>query len=67
MLLAFEVVVFHLLSVPIIGRYAVMSFFVLSGFLMTTIMHQTYGYTLKGRGPMRSTAFSGSIRISGSL
>lgn len=48
LILAFEVVVFHLLSVPVTGMYAVGSFFVLSGFLMTMIMNTTYGYTVKG-------------------
>jgi peptidoglycan/LPS O-acetylase OafA/YrhL len=47
--LAVMVVAFHLLGVPLIGPYAVFSFFVLSGFLMTTIMHGSYGYTLAGR------------------
>ncbi len=50
----------HLISVPIIGRYAVMSFFVLSGFLMTTIMHQTYGYTWRGRS---TYAFNRMLRL----
>jgi len=40
--------VFHLLSVPILGTYAVFSFFILSGFLMTMIMHESYGYTKDG-------------------
>jgi peptidoglycan/LPS O-acetylase OafA/YrhL len=47
-LLAIEVVAQHLLGVPLIGFYAVFSFFVLSGFLMTAIMHGTYGYTARG-------------------
>jgi peptidoglycan/LPS O-acetylase OafA/YrhL len=47
-LLAIEVVVSHILFVPILGGYAVFSFFVLSGFLMTSIMHTTYGYTPGG-------------------
>lgn len=50
LMLAFEVVIFHLFMIPIIGPYAVISFFVLSGFLMTTIMQKTYGYTAKGMG-----------------
>lgn len=47
-LLAIEVVAFHLLFLPFIGAYAVFSFFVLSGFLMTQIVHGTYGYTPGG-------------------
>lgn len=47
-LLAIEVVAFHLLFVPFIGAYAVFSFFVLSGFLMTAIVHGTYGYSAGG-------------------
>lgn len=51
--LALLVVAFHLLPVPVIGDYAVFAFFVLSGFLMTTIMHETYGYD--GQGLRRYT------------
>jgi peptidoglycan/LPS O-acetylase OafA/YrhL len=47
-LLAIEVVAFHLLFLPFIGAYAVFSFFVLSGFLMTHIVHSTYGYSPGG-------------------
>ncbi len=47
-LLAIEVVAYHILPMPLIGRYAVFSFFVLSGFLMTEIMHRAYGYTPSG-------------------
>lgn len=47
-LLAIEVVAFHLLFLPFIGAYAVFSFFVLSGFLMTQILHATYGYSPGG-------------------
>ncbi|WP_293882169.1 acyltransferase [Sphingomonas sp.] len=47
-LLALEVVAFHLLFLPFIGAYAVFSFFVLSGFLMTAIVHDTYGYSVGG-------------------
>lgn len=47
-LLAIEVVAHHLLRVPVIGFYAVFSFFVLSGFLMTAIVHGTYGYSAAG-------------------
>ncbi len=47
-LLALNVVIFHLLGVPAIGPFAVFSFFVLSGFLMTLIMKETYGYSFSG-------------------
>lgn len=47
-LLALWVMLSHLLQVPIIGHYAVFAFFVLSGFLMTTIMQETYGYNIAG-------------------
>ncbi|WXG52262.1 MAG: hypothetical protein RNU03_15995 [Candidatus Sedimenticola sp. (ex Thyasira tokunagai)] len=46
--LALWVMIFHLLDIPVIGPYAVFSFFALSGFLMTTIMHDTYGYNISG-------------------
>lgn len=46
--LAFNVVAYHIAGIPTIGKYAVYSFFILSGFLMTTIMKKTYGYTLVG-------------------
>lgn len=47
-LLAIEVVIYHLVDVPVIGEYAVFGFFVLSGFLMTAIMQGPYGYTHAG-------------------
>jgi len=47
-LLALAVVFGHLGSVPHIGAYAVFGFYFLSGYLMTYIMHHTYGYSLKG-------------------
>lgn len=31
------------------GIYAVFAFYIISGYLMTLIMHRTYGYTRKGR------------------
>ena len=48
-LLALEVVATHLISLRIFGSYAVVSFFVLSGFLMTLIMQDSYGYSREGR------------------
>ena len=47
--LAILVMAQHLLGVPDVGAYAVFSFFVLSGFLMTAIMHESYGYDWSGR------------------
>lgn len=47
-ILAFNVVLLHVFSVPILGNYSVMAFFVLSGFLMTLIMQNKYGYTIRG-------------------
>lgn len=47
--LALSVGAYHLAGVPLIGEYAVFAFFVLAGFLMTSILDRTYGYTLQGR------------------
>lgn len=46
--LAFNVVLFHILKIPNVGPFAVYSFFILSGLLMTTIMHETYSYSVNG-------------------
>lgn len=48
--LALAVVFEHLGPVPYVGPYAVFGFYALSGYLMTLIMHQTYGYSPKGLG-----------------
>ena len=58
--LAFWVVIFHLLNIPILGGYAVYGFYMLSGFLMTTIMHNSYGYTLLG---IRKYLFNRGLRL----
>jgi len=47
--LAFFVVIGHLFGPYQLGTYAVFGFYILSGYLMTTIMHETYGFTLGGR------------------
>ena len=47
-ILALAVIAHHLLSVPAIGQYAVHGFFILSGYLMTLIMHKSYGYSARG-------------------
>ncbi|MFT2090403.1 acyltransferase family protein [Paraglaciecola sp. 2405UD69-4] len=46
--LALNVMIFHILQVPTIGPLAVYSFFILSGFLMTIILHENYGYSING-------------------
>lgn len=48
-LLACLVLFHHLAGVHLVGQYAVHGFFVLSGFLMTHIMHRAYGYDARGR------------------
>jgi peptidoglycan/LPS O-acetylase OafA/YrhL len=47
-LLALMVVAFHLGGVDYIGGYAVFGFYTLSGYLMTLIMRDNYGYTFSG-------------------
>ena len=47
-LLALLVVTTHLYGLFYNGIYAVFGFYMLSGYLMTTIMHDTYGYTIQG-------------------
>ena len=59
-MLALWVMIFHLLSIPVIGPYAVLSFYSLSGFLMTTIMHESYGYD---RGGVRRYAANRFLRL----
>lgn len=49
-LLALMVLLQHLARVPVIGEYAVFGFYTLSGYLMTFIMHESYGYSSAGRG-----------------
>ena len=47
-LLALFVVFFHIGYLPHLGSYAVFGFYVLSGYLMTLVMHTNYGYTFAG-------------------
>ena len=47
--LALMVVALHLGGLPVVGAYAVFGFYVLSGYLMTLIMQDRYGYTASGR------------------
>lgn len=46
--LAIIVVIHHLGYIPIVGHFSVHGFFILSGFLMTTIMHERYHYCFEG-------------------
>ncbi|WP_309398208.1 acyltransferase family protein [Cerasicoccus maritimus] len=48
-ILALAVVIGHLHGPSQFGIYAVFGFYILSGYLMTYIMHESYGYSLKGR------------------
>ena len=59
-LLAMMVVVFHLGGVFALGYYAVFGFYILSGYLMTYIMQNNYGYNLRGRA---SYALNRFLRI----
>jgi peptidoglycan/LPS O-acetylase OafA/YrhL len=47
-LLAVMVVLLHYGFVPYSGQYAVFGFFILSGYLMTFIMQNNYGYSWRG-------------------
>ncbi|MDP6435820.1 MAG: acyltransferase [Gammaproteobacteria bacterium] len=47
-ILALLVLCMHLFELPMLGSYAVFAFYILSGYLMTLIMHGTYGYTWVG-------------------
>lgn len=48
--LAMMVMAYHLfVGVLPLGTYAVFGFYVISGYLMTLVMHQTYGYSRVGR------------------
>jgi peptidoglycan/LPS O-acetylase OafA/YrhL len=46
---ALMVMIEHLFYPDILGRYAVFGFYILSGYLMTLIMHETYGFHKEGR------------------
>lgn len=59
-LLAIMVIMLHLGGMPVIGGYAVFGFYVLSGYLMTLIMHRNYGYT---RGGVARYALNRFLRI----
>lgn len=59
-LLAIMVVTQHLAGVHVLGAYAVFGFYILSGYLMTSILHKNYGYSLAGAG---SYALNRFLRI----
>jgi len=46
--LALAVAAAHLGGLPTGAHYAVFGFFILSGYLMTLVLHQTYGYSKAG-------------------
>ena len=48
LLLAFFVVAQHLAGAKFLGSSAVQAFFIVSGFLMTSVMSKTYGYSAAG-------------------
>ncbi|MEJ2410726.1 MAG: hypothetical protein P8Y48_15825 [Novosphingobium sp.] len=58
--LALIVMMHHLLAIPVVGQYAVFSFFVISGFLMTAVMAGTYGY---GTGGFLRFAANRALRL----
>jgi len=47
-ILALVVVFEHIGEIPMIGRCAVFGFYILSGYLMTLILHTSYGYSWQG-------------------
>ena len=48
--LALMVMIYHLINGELpLGTYAVFGFYIISGYLMTLIMHESYGYTKLGR------------------
>ncbi len=59
-LLAFAVVAMHLGGLKMAGNFAVFGFYLLSGYLMTYIMHRNYGYTASG---LRYYALNRGLRI----
>jgi peptidoglycan/LPS O-acetylase OafA/YrhL len=56
-ILALAVVATHLLRIPSLGPHAVHGFFILSGYLMTTVMHRSYGYSMHGIGSFALNRF----------
>lgn len=56
-LLACMVLFGHLTDQWQIGTYAVFAFYVISGYLMTVIMHESYGYSMQGRKHFATNRF----------
>jgi peptidoglycan/LPS O-acetylase OafA/YrhL len=59
-LLALMVVLHHLGELNELGRYAVFAFYIISGYLMTLILHVNYDYSLSG---LRRYAINRFLRI----
>ncbi|MAN26646.1 MULTISPECIES: acyltransferase family protein [Mesonia] len=47
-ILAINVILLHIFNIPTLGNYSVTFFFMLSGFLMTLVVNEKYGYSIKG-------------------
>ncbi len=58
--LATLVAVQHLLSIPVVGDHAVHGFFVLSGYLMTRVLCDVYGFSAGG---VRAFAVNRALRL----
>lgn len=59
-ILALSVMASHLISIHLIGTYAVLGFFILSGYLMTFVMSNSYGYSFNG---VKSFAINRFLRL----
>ena len=59
-ILALSVMASHLISIHLIGTYAVHGFFILSGYLMTFVMSNSYGYSFNG---VKSFAINRFLRL----
>ena len=46
--LAVNVILLHIFNVPTLGNYSVFAFFILSGFLMTLVVNENYGFSISG-------------------
>lgn len=47
-ILAINVILLHIFNIPTLGNFSVTFFFMLSGFLMTLIVNEKYGFNFKG-------------------